>query len=301
LPLDEPISDWVWVPLHFLSRAAHRDGFKVVLVGEGADETFFGYEFMQKGIRELARWRRPGRKALATVAATLLHPLYRRSHRGHRRYDLWRRVAAGEPTYLGSSVGFGVSQRHQVAGPRLRAIPGTDPGGRFIARLHADYELQSGASDDDVNRIAYVEFFGKLSEVLLNRVDRVSMLHSLEARSPFIDHDLVELAFSAPGSMKYQPGHLKALLKDVARPYLPAPIIDRKKMGFSFPFKQWLRGSLGAVVGDALDRGRIFADGWLSAPFAQRLLAEHRAGFADHAPRLWALYSLSLWYDRWAR
>jgi len=298
-PLDEPISDWVWVPLHFLSRQAHADGYKVVLVGEGADEIFFGYEFMRRGLRELAYWREPGRRSLARAAAALLAPFYRRSHRGHRRYDRWRRVAAGEPTYLGSSVGFGASQRHQVAGPSLRAQPATDPGGRFIAGLHAEYERASGAPLDDVNRIAYIEFFAKMSEVLLQRVDRVSMWHSLEARSPFIDHDLVELAFAVPGSMKYRPGNLKALLKDVARPHLPAPVIERKKMGFSFPFKQWLRGSLGGVVEAALERGRIFQDGWLDRRFATRLLQEHRRGLADHAPRLWTLYSLSRWYDRW--
>ncbi|HWN80601.1 MAG TPA: asparagine synthase (glutamine-hydrolyzing), partial [Candidatus Udaeobacter sp.] len=298
-PLDEPISDWVWVPLHFLSRQAHADGYKVALVGEGADEIFFGYEFMRRGLKELAAWRRPGWKAMAQLAATLLAPVYRFSYRGHRRYDRWRRVAAGEPVYLGSSVGFGASQRHQVAGPLLRAAPATDPGGRFIAGLHADYERGSGAPLDDVNRIAYVEFFAKMSEVLLPRVDRVSMWHSLEARAPFIDHELVELAFAAPGSMKYRAGRLKALLKDVARPYLPAPVIERKKMGFSFPFKEWLRGSLGGVIEDALARGRIFADGWLDRRFATRLLGEHRRGLVDHAPRLWALYSLTRWYDRW--
>ena len=203
-------------------------------------------------------------------------------------------VAWGNGTAVTGSDTYGFYNEHAASyGIVVIASHNDNVGSGEFHKAGLDYLLKENLTQGS-------EFFGKLSEVLLQRVDRVSMLHSLEARSPFLDHELVELAFSVPGSMKYQPGHLKALLKEVARPYLPAPILDRKKMGFSFPFKQWLRdSSLGGVVGEALDRGRIFTDEWLSGPFAHRLLREHRAGLADHAPRLWALYSLSRWYDRW--
>jgi asparagine synthase (glutamine-hydrolysing) len=125
------------------------------------------------------------------------------------------------------------------------------------------------------------------------------MRHSLEARAPFLDHDLVELAFALPESVKIPGRRLKGLLKDLARQRLDPRVVDRPKMGFSFPFKEWLRGPLAGPVESTFSTGRIFADGWLNRDFCQTLLREHRGGRIDHAPRLWTLYSLSRWYDRW--
>lgn len=298
LVLDDPSSDWVWVPLHHLSRRARADGFKVVLVGEGSDEVFFGYDVMLKGLKLLERWERPGWRAVAKAGRSALAPVYRRAARGHTRYDLLRRAASGEPVYLGSSVGFTLSQSHQVAGPRLRAAAPDDAGGEFVARLYAEY-LEAAADPTDLaGLVSYVEFNAKMTEVLLQRVDRVTMLHSLEARAPFLDHQLVELAFSLPEAERIPGRRLKALLKEAARRRLPAEVVDRPKQGFSFPFKEWLRGPLSAPVGECFAGTRLFSDGWVDARFARRLLAEHRAG-VDHAPRVWALYSLARWYDRW--
>ncbi len=301
---DEPVADWAWVPLAELSRRAHADGFKVALVGEGSDEIFFGYHAMEKGLALSRFWSRPSAQVGARVLAALLAPVYRRSRRGHRRYDLWRRVAAGEPVYLGSSVGFGVSQRHQVAGPALRAHLAQDgavldPGGRFVAGLHAAFEREAPDPSDLPTRIAFIEFYTKMGETLLVRVDRITMQHSLEARCPFLDHELVEWAFALPGHEKLSQGRLKGHLKSVAERHLPPEIVHRRKMGFSFPFKEWLRGDLGGVVAAAFAGGRIFRDGWLDPGFPAALLAAHRGGRADHAPRLWALLTLSRWYDRW--
>lgn len=297
--LDEPVSDWVWVPLHHLSRRAHADGFKVVLVGEGSDELFFGYDVMLKGLAALRRYKRPAWRALAKLGAAALAPVYRRARRGHTRYDLLRRVAAGEPVYMGSSVGFGRSQRHQVAGPRLLAEGEPGAGGEFVASLYRDFAGSSPDPGDTANLVCFIEFFSKMGEVLLQRLDRVTMLSSLEARSPYLDHELVELAFAIPGDRKIPGRRLKGLLKKLARRMLPAEIVDRKKMGFSFPFKEWLRGPLGGAVRETFHGSRLFSDGWVNGDFARRLLREHRSGLVDHAPRVWALYTLASWYDRW--
>lgn len=299
LVLDDPVSDWVWVPLHELSRRAHGDGFKVVLMGEGSDEVFFGYDVMLKGLRQLERWTRPGWRALAKAGSAALGPVFRRSRRGHSRYDLWRRAAAGEPVYLGSSVGFPRSQRHHVAGPRLREAVLDDAGTGFVSRLYAEYASAAADPKDLSGLVSYVEFNSKMTEVLLQRVDRVTMRHSLEARAPFLDHELVELAFSIPEAEKIPGRRLKGLLKELARRSLPPDVVDRRKMGFSFPFKEWLRGPLAPAVEGCFSGSRLFSDGWVDGGFARRLLAQHRRGRVDHAPRVWALYSLARWYDRW--
>ncbi len=299
LVLDDPVSDWVWVPLHHLSRRARADGFKVVLVGEGSDEVFFGYDVMLKGLRQLERWSRPGWRALAKAGSTAMAPVYRRARRGHQRFDLWRRAAAGEPVYLGSSVGFTASQRAQVAGPRLEAAAPPDAAAGFVGRLYKEYAERACDPKDLAGLVSYVEFNSKMTEVLLQRVDRVTMLHSLEARAPFLDHQLVELAFSLPEGVKIPGRRLKGLLKELARRRLPAEVVDRPKMGFSFPFKEWLRGPLAPAVEERFEGSKLFSDGWVQGGFARRLLREHRRGTIDHAPRIWALYSLARWYDRW--
>jgi asparagine synthase (glutamine-hydrolysing) len=232
------------------------------------------------------------------VGYRLGQPIYATTHRGHRRFDLWRRAATGLPVYWGSSIGFPRTMRAQLAGPALGPI-GADPAGDFISRLYQRFEREARDPEDLVNLVCYTEFYTKMNEVLLHRVDRVTMQHSLEARAPFLDHELCELAFSIPGQVKAPDGRLKALLKDVAMRHLPGPVVQRPKMGFSFPFKEWLRGPLGPVVESSLERSRLFKDGWLDGPFARRLLHEHRGGRTDHAPRVWMLYSLARWYDRW--
>lgn len=314
--LDEPVSDWVWLPLHHLSRRAHQDGFKAVLLGEGSDELFIGYDVMLRGLRGLLRFGRLSSsetpapreilpvsqaawRAAAKIGTAVLAPLYRFSRKGHRRFDLLRRAAQGEPIYMGSSIGFGKSQRHQVAGPRLKPSGDPEAARAFIESLERDYASFSPDPADPLNLVSYIEFYAKMGEVLLQRVDRVTMLHSLEARSPFLDHDLVELAFSLPGDWKAPQGRLKGLLKEFARARLPEGIVDRKKMGFSFPFKEWLRAELGETVERSFRETRLFKDGWVDGEFCRDLLREHRSGWFDHAPRLWMLFDLCRWYDRW--
>jgi hypothetical protein len=254
---------------------------------------------MMSGLADLKRFERPLWRSAAKVLSKALAPVYRRARRGHRRYDRFRRAASGEPVYMGSSVGYGKSQRHQVAGPRLLDGGDPDAGTAFISSLYDGYRRGARDPSDRVNLLSYVEAYTKMSEVLLTRVDRVSMRHSLEARSPFLDHELAELAFAIPGDVKIRGGRLKGLLKDLARTKIPAEIVDRKKTGFSFPFKEWLRGDLGGVVEARFRESGLFSDGWVNGEFCLRLLKEHRAGWVDHAPRLWTLFDLCRWYDRW--
>jgi asparagine synthase (glutamine-hydrolysing) len=298
LVLDEPISDWVWAPLSELSRRASSDGYKVVLLGEGADEIFFGYDVMMQGVQTLDRYRSAAWRGLATLGAKALAPVYRHASRGHRRYDRWRRVASQEPAYLGSSVGFPASQRSHVAGERLLAAGAPNAGALAVGEIYDRFNLHAPDPEDLYNQVCWVEFHTKMTEVLLQRVDRVTMQHSLEARAPFLDHQLVELAFSIPGPLKTKGHKLKGLLKEWARTRLPNEIVDRPKMGFSFPFKEWLRGDLGNYVEDIFQSSALFRDGWVRRGFAQGLLRQHQAGI-DHAPRIWQLFSLARWYDKW--
>ena len=200
---------------------------------------------------------------------------------------------------MGSSFGVPLTLRPRVVGPRMRDAMNVDVGYRTIADLLHRQRQLAGRDDDLVSEISYTEIFGKMSEILLRRVDRIAMHNSLEARAPFLDHELVEKVFCIPSPDRIQPLGKKSLLKRFAPKYIPESLIHRPKMGFSFPFSQWLRGDLGDAVRDVFESGRIFHDGWLNKDYPLAILKGHRKGGRSEASRIWMLYSLARWYERW--
>lgn len=295
--LDEPISNWVWVPLHLLSARVRQDGYKVVLVGEGADELFHGYNSFGEALKNLEKSRSQAWKY--TIPHNLLGFASKLTDQGHRRFDLWRRVAEGDPVYMNTSFGITKTLRNHLAGPALIDQKSAGAGYDYIKSVQNDLAKVSSGNYDDVDLIAYTEIYSKMIEVLVRRVDRVSMLSSIEARAPFLDHKVAELVFKTMGKARIDGNVKKAWLKKVAAKHIPAECITRKKMGFSFPFEQWLYGDLGTVVHERLQESKIFKDGWLNQKYCLDILADHRAKKRDYAPRIWSLYTLATWYDRW--
>lgn len=313
LILDEPIADWTWVPLYLLSRQARKDKFKVILLGEGSDEQFVGYDSMMKLMREQKHFGNllNAMPWLAQAVLSLLAPIIRRSSRGHRTFDLLRRIASREPLYVGSSMAYWETQKPQVIGSQLINYLSRRPDQQgnswedsshtsaYISYLHNFYDTYASDPTDIINRICYVEIYTKMIEILLHRVDRITMQNSIEARVPFLDHHLIEHTFNIPGPLKIKGGKQKALLKSIARRYLPDEIIYRKKMGFSFPFKEWLKGSLGTMVESTFKTSRLCRENYLNKEFCLSVLHAHRNGKKDYASQLWTLYNLCRWHDKW--
>lgn len=295
--LDEPISNWVWVPLHLLSARVRQDNYKVVLVGEGADELFHGYNSFGEALKNLHKARTQPWKY--TVPHNLLGFASKLTDQGHRRFDMWRRVAEGDPVYMNTSFGITKTLRNHLAGPALIAQGNAAAGYDYMKLVQSDLVKVTGGNYDDVDLIAYSEIYSKMIEVLVRRVDRISMLSSIEARAPFLDHKVAELVFKTMGKARIDGNVKKAWLKKVAAKHIPAECINRKKMGFSFPFEQWLYGDLGNVVHERFQESKIFKDGWLNQKYCLDILADHRAKKRDYAPRIWSLYTLATWYDRW--
>ena len=125
------------------------------------------------------------------------------------------------------------------------------------------------------------------------------MAHGLEARSPFLDHILIEWAPRLPQAIKFKGGVLKALLKSAMAPYLPSEILHRPKRGFSCPVDRWLRQELRNLAYDTLLSQRAGTRGLLRPAHVRLLLDEHCAYRADHHTRLWALLMLELWFEMW--
>src|SRR6266487_3787245 len=152
-------------------------------------------------------------------------------------------------------------------------------------------------ADNLLDRMLYTDFVTRLPEHSLVLTDRMSMAHGLEARSPFLDHELVELLAKVPANIKVQNNQPKHLMRKLAANYLPAPILQREKQGFMLPIAYWFRTDLFPVVSQILENSHFVKEGWFKKESIQRLLQEHRSNRHDHHVRLWMLLTLELWHQ----
>lgn len=168
----------------------------------------------------------------------------------------------------------------------------------LIERLWAEAEEADPAADL-FQKMTYVELKQRLAELLLQRLDRIAMLSSVEGREPFLDHELVELAIALPPRMKHRGGVGKYVLREAVRSMLPAEILARRKQGFGTPMAEWLRGSFGLRAQAAVRRSSLVERGAIALAPIERLFVEHRAGRSDWSYQLWNAYTVCAWHDRW--
>jgi asparagine synthase (glutamine-hydrolysing) len=264
--LAEPLGDPAVLPTYLLADAARAD-VKVVLSGEGADELFGGYP-TYLGHKAVGAWRRvpgPLRRALRWA----LERWPASTGRVTLEFLLKQFVAAAERPWL---------ERHVAWFGAL----GSGPEGGVIPELAS--RLEGFPQNDFLNRILWLDFVTYLPDDLLVKVDRATMLASVEARAPFLDRAVMELVLPAPSRLKVRGFTTKAILKEAARGLVPDAVIGRRKRGLSVPVARWLNTGLAPL-----------ADRLLDTP----LLAEHRSGKANHARKLWPLLMLALWAERW--
>jgi asparagine synthase (glutamine-hydrolysing) len=153
---------------------------------------------------------------------------------------------------------------------------------------------------DELTRMTYVEFKLRLNELLLMRVDKMTMANSVEARVPFLDHRLVEFTMDIPERAKTRNGVAKYLLKKAVENLIPNEIIYRKKMGFGAPMSEWLRGPFGGHVASLISKSPLMERGFLRLAPIMDMVKEHRTcRKRDHAQKIWAIFNLVGWYNRW--
>jgi asparagine synthase (glutamine-hydrolysing) len=161
-------------------------------------------------------------------------------------------------------------------------------------------ELLALPVGEGVNPYTRLDALTYLPGDLLVKVDRMSMAHSLEVRSPFLDHRVQELVARLPASMKLRNGVAKPLLRKLAlRRGVPEGVIDRPKMGFAVPVGLWMKGVLREWVQDLVLSEQARERGYFVEAEVRRLVAEHLEGRADHEARLWTMAMLEVWHRRW--
>jgi len=295
--MDEPIGDPSILPTSMLCRFA-RESVTVALGGDGGDELFAGYDpFVALAPARFYDSVVPQLLHGATVKAAQLLPASAKNMSLAFRVQRFLR-GAGVPAAQRLSTWMSPFAPAALA----RLLPNVLPAAEAL-RPEADlYDaVRNGAGDEVQAALAYFQRF-YLTDDILVKVDRASMMHGLEVRAPFLDTALVEFVNRLPSNLKLRSGARKYLLKRIASRIapLPAAILKRAKKGFGIPVAQWIRKELRTDFHDALTSDWPQSLAMIDRREVKRLLTAHVAGRENNCKELWALFILVSWARRWA-
>ena len=293
--LDDPIADTSIVPTFQLARLARRR-VTVALSGDGGDELFGGYDTYQA-------WRLEQRYRLvpAVLRAGFLEPLIRGLRpRSAKKGIVNRAIRFVEGLDRPASAGH-AKWRMYLNASQARGLFTDDAWPAASAPLdrHLAGMLDGQKPPAGIDRALRADYASFLADDILVKLDRSSMATSLEARVPYLDKEVVELAFRMPPSLKIRGGTGKWVLKQAAARHLPREIVQRPKEGFSAPVKQWLCGRGRTLMEDLLDEKRLSAAGLFRTDRVRALKQEHLDGRRNHAHLLWSLMIFHAWQNRW--
>jgi asparagine synthase (glutamine-hydrolysing) len=287
---DEPSSDAGALPVWFLSKMS-RTQVTVALSGEGADEIFGGYltyraNQLAQPMRSLPNWA-----IRAGLGVARQWPV---SDDKISREYMVKRFLAGclLPPEQAHVYWNGTFSADEVRS--LSAVPLPASLDSVLKELR-----NSSAANDGVSPYLWWDQKYFLADDILNKVDRMSMAHSLEVRPPFLDHRIVEFAATLPPSLKIQGSRQKVVLKELMKSRLPAKILQRKKMGFDIPAHQWMRGPLREMLLETVREGVTEYGSLFRAGAIQELMRLHLERRVNVGYHLWGLLLLFLWMKKW--
>ena len=283
---DEPYADSSAIPTYRVCELGRRH-VTVALSGDGGDENFIGYRrYRLFAMEERMRARLP-----AGVRRAIFGPL----GRWYPKLDRAPQVLRGKTTFQALARETVDAYLHAVSVCADEVRLGLfnqdyikELGGyraREVYRRH----VQGKSFADALSLVQYLDFKTYLPGDILTKVDRASMAHSLEVRTPFLDYELVEWVARLPSSVKLRGAEGKYLLKESLKPLLPRDVLYRKKMGFAVPLDMWFRGSLRDYIADTLRGQRLSECGFFDRGALERVLVQHQSGRRDHSAVLWAL------------
>lgn len=288
----EPYADSSAVPTYYVSRET-RNHVKVALTGDGGDEAFGGYNrFRGLLLHQMLEKYVPGfaLRAAGSLSGFLPEP----DDRGHL-LNRARRFGKGMGASLAqknlSLVNFFTEEQMEVV------LEERSDNTKCAEEYFEECFRRVDFLERDSEKMMAVDQLSYLPECLLTKVDVASMMNSLECRSPFLDHEVIELAASLPVEFKVNWNEKKRILKETFREDLPNGVIDRPKQGFSIPMAKWLRDDLRDFVRDLLlSKGSTFFE-IFDRSVVRTLLNRHQDGRADCSQHIWALMMFRLWMD----
>ena len=283
---DEPYADSSALPTYRVCELARRQ-VTVALSGDGGDENLAGYRRY--------RWHAYEERVRSLLPLGLRRPVFGLLGRLYPKLDWAPKVLRAKSTlqalardsvegYFHSVSILGDPLREQLYSPSFRR----ELGGHAAVDVLRGHAARA-PTDDPVSLVQYLDFKTYLVGDICTKVDRASMAHALEVRSPFLDYELVEWLATLPPGLKLHGREGKYLLKKAMEPYLPGDIMYRPKMGFAVPLASWFRGPLRQRLRDAVLGPRMLDSGYFNRGFLTTLVDDHQSGIKDHSAALWSL------------
>jgi asparagine synthase (glutamine-hydrolysing) len=286
---DEPFGDPANIPVYLLSRFA-REHVKVVMTGDGGDELFGGYKrYVADQLAPVVGWLQHLPLAPALIASLERLPVKGKLQRTLRALP----IADPARRYAAMTAFFSPALQEELLTPlMLGAVGDHDPASSYVRSYN---RLNGSSAADHLNRLMYVDLKGWMVDLYLEKTDKASMAASIEARVPFLDHRLVELAFQIGSRHKIRGLETKRVLKRALRGIVPQEILHKPKHGFDVPLKPWLRSGLQGFMREVLLDQRVRRRGIFNIALVERMLSEHYEGRQIWDLHLWLLLNFELW------
>lgn len=277
--LDEPLNDPASVPLYLLFERIKKDGYKVVMSGEGSDELFLGYRqyFEYLDIETASKLKNKN----------WLKKYFRANFSANREWEYYKRIFDDTLLFRTSGENFTDLQKNLLMKRNIKDNQAlkylNEYRDRFNRSLH----------EDEASWYSYIDLNLFQAEHFLTKLDRVSMAHSIESRTPFLDHKLASTVFTIDPKLRYEDGVTKSLLKKIMEPHLDTNILSRKKKGFSNPYMEYLINSKRIdLIKEVNEQTGMFKKDKLD----EYIQGASTGGFKQH---VWGLYVLSVWIKKW--
>lgn len=283
--LDEPFADHSALPVFFVSQLA-RKHVTVVLSGDGGDELFGGYQrYVRQDIaQKMSRFPVP----LLNMMQEGSKLIPKKGERASRFFDYVKMKP--EERYAGWFTIFDQKMKAELYTPETR---------EKISELNSSEVytkyMSSVPSGSFMNKMSYADIKVYIPNDILVKVDKMSMLNSLEARVPLLDHQLVEFSASIDPRLKIKSLEKKYLLKKAVQPILPKEIIYRKKKGFGIPLKEWFNGELKDFANEELLSERAMSRGYFNREYVRTILNKHQEGKRNYGAHIWMLLCFEMW------
>lgn len=302
---DEPFGDYSAIPTFYVAKMTSQ-WVKVALNGDGGDESFAGYE-RYLGFKIVRYYCQLPYKIRSAFLTPLLRAFSEKTRQDHfpgflcsfaRRLKFLNDLSLETPQHLYTRTMMIFSNDLK------RELLSKDVRNRLEGLNSLDYMLQyfyTHNANHFTDRMLYSDIMTYLPGDLLVKVDRMTMAHALEGRSPFLDHKLMEFVATLPPRLKLHHTQLKFILKKIGKAYLPNKILFRKKQGFGVPLGKWFRHELRDMVYDICLSSNLIREGIFNKATVQRILQEHQNGTMDHRHQIWLLLNLELWFRMFIR
>lgn len=294
---DEPQADTTAIPIYFISKLAKENNIKVVLNGDGPDELFSGYSNYQRYVKN-HQYFRLGEKTPQFVKG-LINKVISTIKPDSPLSEMTSRLHNNQDFYWPGAGGMKESVKNNLLSDDFKSNIQNHSSYNYVKQLKQDYlTFLDGHNFDYINWLCYSGYRQAVTEKFLFRADRLGMANSIESRSPFLNHEMVQLALSIPGEYKIKNGINKYILKKSLERILPDDILYRKKMGFNLPIREWASETIYNGVKKDI---KLFNEetNFFNLEEVNSQLRLLKEGNQQYTNNVWTIYFLINWYKKW--